>query len=94
MSSRSDEIKWAEAADLSGAEVPNYVPKIYPVTFRWEIEQIGPNKIVVKVPRGGDLKLVDIPAETIAALKLSEGEVLKALNAAENAVIRAVMVIE
>lgn len=56
--------------------------------FRWPIEQTGPDEVEVKVPIGNGPPMIS--SDFAHFHRLSDGE----LDAAENAVLRAIAIIE
>jgi len=56
--------------------------------FRWPVKQVDPTTVEMTVPRGGGLPILN--PDFVAECKLSDGEI----DAAEDAVIRKVAIIE
>jgi hypothetical protein len=74
-------------------QTPNMT--IIPVNFRWPVKQIGDTQIVVEIPTLPlGTPVVTITEDAMITFRLSDKEVDKAFHAAQDAVLRAIMILE
>ena len=67
----------------------------FQIKFRWPVKQVDDRKIEVQVPTGpGTPLIVRLDKNVANELKLSDKEFDKALDAAEEAAIRSILIIE
>lgn len=55
--------------------------------FRWIVDQVGPDTVEVRIPTGGNMKIID--PVFVKAFSINPGQ----LEAAENAVLRMVAIV-